>query len=241
MKTVYKGIKNSVKKGERLLAILIDPDKFQLKNTEKFIEKVNASIATHIFVGGSFVDNFKTEKLVVEIKRHTNLPVVLFPGDTNQITGEAQAILFMSLISGDNPDYLIAKQVEAVPLLKKLNLEIIPTGYILIENGRPTEVEKVTHTNPMAKNGIEKICNTAKAGEYLGMKLIYLEAGSGAVNPVNLKIIKFVKNDLNIPLLVGGGIRSRKQIEDTYQAGADLVILGTILEENESFFEELLN
>lgn len=239
MKDVYKNIAESARAKKRLLAILIDPDKFSLNNTKGFIGKVNDSMATHIFVGGSKVEDFQTEYLVEEIKKYTQLPVILFPGDTNQITAKADGILFLSLISGNNPDYLIKKHIDAVPLLKKSNLEIIPTGYILIQNGKVTMVEKVTRTNPLSKEDVKRICDTAKAGEYLGMQMIYLEAGSGATDAVSMEIISKVKDEVNIPLIVGGGIKSKGQIYDAYKAGADLVVIGTILEEDESFFDEI--
>lgn len=240
MTSIYDHIKIASKAGEKLLAVLMDPDKFPVENTQSFIEKVNRSKITHVFVGGSFVADFKTDLLISEIKKFTTLPIVLFPGDTNQISQKADAILFLSLISGNNAEYLINKQVEAVPFLKNSNLEIIPTGYILVQNGKVTSVEKVTHTNPLSKLDVQKICDTAKAGEYLGMRLIYLEAGSGASHAINCEIVKLVKTELEIPLLVGGGIRSKKQINDAFSAGADLVVIGTILEGDESFFDELM-
>ncbi|WP_417876514.1 geranylgeranylglyceryl/heptaprenylglyceryl phosphate synthase [Winogradskyella sediminis] len=237
--TIYKHI-NSVKaRGEKLLAVLIDPDKMKLNNISDFITKVHQSIATHIFVGGSEVDEGLTEMLVIALKKHTNLPVVLFPGDIIQITDKADGILFLSLISGRNPDYLIGKQVEAVSKLAKTDLEVIPTGYILIENGRETAVERVSKTKPIERKNINIIKDTAKAGELLGLKLIYLEAGSGATHAISSHIISEVKQLLRIPLIVGGGIRSKAEMESAYDAGADLVVIGTAFEEDESFFNEL--
>jgi len=239
MISIYQDILNSISKEEKLLAVLIDPDKMVIENTSDFIKKVNQSIATHIFVGGSTVDDFKTELLVLKIKKHTNLPVVLFPGDVTQITENADALLFLSLISGRNSDYLIGKHVEAVSRLREMSLEILPTGYILIESGKETAVEKVTATKPLARQEVQYIVNTAKAGELLGMKLIYLEAGSGAKQPVSESIISAVKRELQIPLIVGGGIRSKKQLDEAYNFGADLVVIGTAFEESESFFNKL--
>ena len=232
---IYKNIQ----KDNRQLAVLIDPDKFSVEKTAGFIKKVNTSIATHIFVGGSIVNDFITDILVEEIKKHTLLPIILFPGDVTQITKKADAILFLSLISGRNPAYLIGKHVEAVAKLRDTNLEIIPTGYILIESGKDTAVQQVTETQPMPENDIQNIVNTAKAGELLGMKLIYLEAGSGARFPVSEPIISKVKKEIGIPLLVGGGIRTLEQLENAYQWGADLVVIGTAFEEDELFFEAL--
>lgn len=237
--SVYANIQASILNTNKLLAVLIDPDKFIIENTQFFIEKVNASIATHIFVGGSIVEEHKTDNLVAEIKKFTNLPIVLFPGDVCQISDKADALLFLSLLSGRNAEYLIGKHVKAVSTLKKTNLEILPTGYLLIESGQETAVEKVTQTKPISRNNMQNIVDTAKAGELLGMKLIYLEAGSGASEPLPQAVISSVKKELKIPLIVGGGIRSKTQLEKAYSAGADLVVIGTAFEENERFFIEI--
>jgi len=239
MKKIYQNITTSIANDKKLLAILIDPDKMKSEAVSSFIAKVNKSVATHIFVGGSEVDKGVTETLVIEIKKHTELPVVLFPGDVIQITNRADAILFLSLISGRNPEYLIGKHVEAVSKLKDTSLEVIPTGYLLIENGKETSVKRVSKTKPIERSQIQKIIDTAKAGEFLGMKLIYLEAGSGATHPIEPEIISKVKEELDIPLIIGGGIRSSKELEKAYTSGADLVVIGTAFEEDESFFNEI--
>jgi len=236
---IYSNILKAISKREKLLAVLIDPDKMTIEMVSNFITKVNNSIATHIFVGGSTVEESATEKLVAEIKKHTTLPIVLFPGDVSQITNKADALLFLSLISGRNPDYLIGKHVASVSKLRKMHLEVLPTGYLLIENGKETAVQKVTNTKPMSLEHIQSIVDTAKAGELLGMKLIYIEAGSGALHPIPSEIIKRVKNELDIPLIVGGGIRTKEQLLLAYDSGADLVVIGTAIENDESFFEEL--
>ncbi|MWW24653.1 phosphoglycerol geranylgeranyltransferase [Algibacter lectus] len=235
MRHVYQNIQNNTKQ----LAVLIDPDKFLVENTVGFIEKVNQSIATHIFVGGSIVDLDVTDILVEEIKKHTQLPIVLFPGDVTQITEKADAILFLSLISGRNPEYLIGKHVEAVSKLRNTTLEVISTGYILIESGKETAVQQVTETLPLERSNIQKIVDTAKAAQLLGMKLIYLEAGSGARFPVLGTVISKVKQETELPLIVGGGIRNLDQLENAYASGADLVVIGTAFEEDELFFEAL--
>ena len=241
MKGIYSDILEAVTQQKKLLAVLIDPDKFRSENTKSFLKKINASVATHIFVGGSEVEDHITESLVAAIKKYTSLPIVLFPGDITQITNKADALLFLSLISGRNPDYLIDKHVQAVSKLKQTQLEIIPTGYILIENGKETAVQRVTRTQPMLKNNRKLIANTALAGEFLGMKLIYLEAGSGAIEAISNDIISAVKQEVSLPVIVGGGIRSKKQMDEAYRAGADMVVIGTAFEENESFFRELIN
>lgn len=237
--SIYQNILKSVAANEKLLAVLIDPDKFDLKKTEGFIVKLNQSVATHIFVGGSTVEAHVTEVLVYEIKKYTKLPVILFPGDVTQITNHADALLFLSLISGRNPEYLIGKHVASVSTLRTTTLEVISTGYILIENGKETAVQRVTETLPMPKNDVQNIVDTAKAGEFLGMKLVYLEAGSGAKEPITPEIISLVKQELEIPIIVGGGIKTVEQLNNAYNAGADMVAIGTAFEENEAFFKAI--
>ncbi|NQX86556.1 MAG: geranylgeranylglyceryl/heptaprenylglyceryl phosphate synthase [Flavobacteriaceae bacterium] len=237
MNAIYEHIKTS---NQNLLAVLVDPDKMRLSAIEAFMEKVNASIATHVFVGGSTVDEGVISSFVKAVKQYTRLPVLLFPGDVTQLTNHADALLFLALISGRNSEYLIEKQVQAVTKLRGMSLEVIPTGYMLIENGKETAVQRVSKTLPMKRNALDKIVDTAKAGELLGMKLIYLEAGSGALNPIDKALIAAVKEDLNIPLIVGGGIKNKAQLLETYKAGADLVVIGTAFEEDPNFFNELI-
>lgn len=238
MNTVYQHISIS---NQKLLAVLMDPDKMSLESIAGFIQKVNTTVATHIFVGGSTVDEGVISPFVKTIKQHTILPVILFPGDITQLTDNADALLYLSLISGRNPEYLIEKHVQSISKLRTMSLEVIPTGYMLIENGKETAVQRVSETQPMKRSDISKIVDTAKAGEFLGMQLIYLEAGSGALHPINKEIIKAVKQDLNIPLIVGGGIRNKTQLIDAYNAGADLIVIGTAFENDTTFFNELIN
>lgn len=237
--SIYQGILQSISKEKKLLAVLVDPDKFLVEDIARFFNKVNQSIATHIFVGGSTVKVEATEILVSEIKKHTQKPIVLFPGDVSQITNKADVLLFLSLISGRNSEYLIGKHIESVSKIETTNLEVIPTGYILIESGKETAVERVTKTKPMPRNSVKSIVDTAMAGKMLGMKLIYLEAGSGALNPISPEIIKSVKRKVKIPLIVGGGIKNYKQLEAAYDSGANLVVIGTAFEEDETFFNEI--
>lgn len=239
MARIYKDILGSLKKQEKLLAVLIDPDKMVLADLPKFVAKMHSSIATHVFVGGSDVDSNATSALVSVLRKHTELPIILFPGDITQITDTADALLFLSLISGRNPDYLIDKHVQAAAILKNSDLEIIPTAYILVENGKETSVQRVTQTQPMKRDNIEKTVDTAVAGQLLGHKLVYLEAGSGASDPVDLEMISAVKEALIIPLIVGGGIRTNEQLQAVYKAGANMVVIGTAFEEDETFFNAL--
>ncbi|MCF6224247.1 MAG: geranylgeranylglyceryl/heptaprenylglyceryl phosphate synthase [Flavobacteriaceae bacterium] len=240
MEKVYDKILYAKKKGKKLLAILLDPDKLELSQIAEAAKKLNNNKVDFIFVGGSTVKNGITDLFVKELKKSTIIPIVLFPGDYSQITKEAHAVLFLFLLSGRNPEYLIEQQIKSVPLLENTNLEVISTGYILIEGGVETAVQKVSNTQPIAQENIKKIVNTACAGMYLGNKLIYLEAGSGAKNVVNKAVIKEVSNKTNIPIIVGGGIRNQKQLEMAYKNGADLVVIGTAFEENNQVLNKIL-
>jgi phosphoglycerol geranylgeranyltransferase len=236
---IYQNILLAKNEGKKLLAVLIDPEKIDVKNIDSFFKKVHQSITTHIFVGGSTDQQNLTETIVSAIKKVTHLPVILFPGDVSQISKKADGILFLSLLSGRNPEYLISQQIKAAPILKNSTLEVLPTGYLLIDGETVTATQIVSNTKPIPQKNSELILNTALAGQFLGKKLMYLEAGSGAKVPVNANIITLIKNNLNIPLIVGGGIRSKTQLENTFNAGADLVVIGTAFENDEAFFEDL--
>jgi putative glycerol-1-phosphate prenyltransferase len=237
MKKIYQNILQAKSKNQKLLAILLDPDKLDLSSIDKLIFKINQSPATHIFVGGSSFNGNHLDEIIIRIKLKTHLPIILFPGNPSQISAQADGILFLQLLSGRNSDYLVEHQINAVPFLEKTNLEIISTGYILIESGAETAVERVSKTKPLAKNNSNYIAQTAKAGEMIGNKLIYLEAGSGAQSAVPLEIIKTVSERISLPIIVGGGIRSKTQIEDAFSAGADLVVIGTAFENDINFFD----
>lgn len=235
---IYNAIIQSKTENQKLLAILLDPDKIIWDNLGYLIEKIYQSPATHIFIGGSHVQNNILDELIIRLKEKISLPIVLFPGNPSQISANADAILFLSLISGRNPDYLIDHQVDAVPILKKTELEIISTGYMLIESGSETAVARVSNTKPLARNNCEYVMHTAQAGEMLGHKLIYLEAGSGAKQAVPFEMIKKVSNNIEIPLIVGGGIIDLQGIQKAYEAGADLVVIGTAFENDAEFFNK---
>jgi phosphoglycerol geranylgeranyltransferase len=235
MKNIYAEIVASHHKN--LLAILLDPDKLSVEKAIDLIQKINSTPTTHILVGGSSFEGSHLDELIATLKQNTNLPVVLFPGNPGQISNQADGLLFLTLLSGRNPDYLIEHQVNAVPFLKKTELEIISTGYILIESGHETAVQRVTKTQPLDRNNSDYVVQTAQAGELIGNKLIYLEAGSGAQLPVPLEMIQHVKQNITVPLIVGGGIRSQKEIDDAFQAGANMVVIGTAFENDSNFFE----
>jgi len=232
IKSILASIKNSSEKGEKLLAILLDPDKTSLGEIPAISNRIANLKANFIFVGGSFVENGITDNFVEKIKEYTQIPVVLFPGDYSQVTNKADALLFLSLLSGRNPEYLIEQQIKAVPFLKNSTLEIIPTGYILIDGGTNSSVLKVSKTTPIPQNNVDLAVSTAIAGMYKGKQLIYLEAGSGAKKPVSAELISEVKKNISIPLIVGGGIRSKEQLDIAYKNGADLIVIGTAFENN---------
>ena len=227
--SVYKDILDQVSSGRKLLAVLIDPDKFDMESTAIFLRGLPVQ-TTHIFVGGSQVMNGMTDELVNSIKLYTSKPVILFPGNVNQLTPAADAVLFLSLLSGNNSEYLIGQHVKAVPMLKEMDLEVIPTAYILIDGGHQSSVSRVTNTDPIPQRDISRIVNTAIAGQLMGKKMVYLEAGSGALEPVSSDTITAVKKELQIPLIVGGGIRTPGALQKAYDAGADLVVMGTAFE-----------
>ena len=230
--SILENIKKASTNNEKLLAILLDPDKSLIEEIPKIVHKIEKLKANYIFVGGSFVENGITEVFVKKIKEFTKIPIILFPGDYSQITNYADALLFLSLLSGRNPEYLIEQQIKSVPYLRNSTLEIIPTGYILIDGGTNSSVLKISKTTPIAQDNIELATSTAIAGMYKGKQLIYLEAGSGAKYPVSSKIIETVKKNISIPLIVGGGIRTKNDLNNAYNNGADLVVIGTAFENN---------
>ncbi|XWK78184.1 geranylgeranylglyceryl/heptaprenylglyceryl phosphate synthase [Kordia algicida OT-1] len=238
-KTIYDDIIQAKQNGQKLLAVLIDPDKIDINHIPEFFKKVHKSIVTHVFVGGSTDAERKMENVVAIIKQHTKLPVLIFPGSHEQITEMADGILFLSLLSGRNPKYLIEQQVQSVVKLINTSLEIIPTGYILIDGGIETAVQRVSETQPISQKNHAEILHTALAGQFSGKKLVYLEAGSGAQKAIKPEIIQEVSTKLQIPLIVGGGIRSKNQLNVAFNAGADLIVIGTAFEQNEAFLNEL--
>ena len=232
--TLYKYLKKQKQNQRKMWAILLDPDKVDLKNFEQLSKRIQNANPDLLLVGGSFLSEQKLDKLVKKLKKHCELPVVLFPGSPAQITSHADAMLLLSLISGRNAEYLIGKHVESAPILYQSGLEVIPTGYMLIENGRSTSVEYISNTKPIPRNKTDIALATALAGEMLGMKMLYLEAGSGAQKPVPLKMISAVSKHSRLPIIVGGGIKTKTRMLKAWAAGADLVIVGTAFE-NDGF------
>lgn len=236
--SIYTSILSAAKQ-KQLLAILLDPDKINIATALPLINKINQSPIDYIFVGGSTVTAGDTQVLVTFLKQHTQKPIILFPGDASQLCADADALLFLTLLSGRNPKYLIEQHIEAVPFLEKHQLESISTGYILIDGDKNTATMQVTNTQPIAVTDVEFIRKTAKAGELLGNKFIYLEAGSGAKTPVPQNVIKAVQETVTIPIIVGGGMRNATQIQDAFNAKATIVVIGTAFEEDIHFFDQL--
>ena len=233
---IYPEILLAKAQKRKLIALLLDPEKLVVSSVKELFLKINSTKLTHIFIGGSTFNGDHLDELITAIKGHSKLPILLFPGDYKQISAKADGILFLSLLSGRNSDYLIEHQVNAIPFLQKTNLEVIPTAYLLIESGTETAVERVSQTKPLDRTNIEYVCQTAKAGEFMGNKLVYLEAGSGAKNSVPLEMINQVSTSIQLPLIVGGGIRSLTQIQNIFDAGADMVVIRTAFENNTDFF-----
>ncbi len=230
--SVFDSIFRVVKNKGACYAILIDPDN---KNDELIVsqtEMANCSDVDAIFVGGSLMMDGRANQRVKIIKELSNVPVILFPGGANQITSDYDAILFLSLLSGRNPHYLIGEQVISAPIIKDLGLEAIPTGYILLDGGIVTSVEFMSGTRPIPMDKKDIVASHALAGQYLGMKSIYLEVGSGAKNHVKSGIIEHVSKFISIPIIVGGGISSPEIAAKMVKAGASIVVVGTAIEKN---------
>ncbi|HEY9124688.1 MAG TPA: geranylgeranylglyceryl/heptaprenylglyceryl phosphate synthase [Bacteroidales bacterium] len=215
------------------VAVLVDPEKANAQSISKIVEQCKKCKIDAIFIGGSLVSE-NPEQLISTIHQLTDIPVVLFPGSIIQISNNADAILLLSLISGRNPEYLIGNHVLAAKSLYNSNLQIIPTGYILIDGGNVTSVQYISNTTPIPANKPELVVATAIAGKLLGLKAIYLEAGSGANKPVSPEIISEVKKNIDIPIIVGGGIKTHAQFTEAANAGANLIVIGNSLESNPS-------
>jgi phosphoglycerol geranylgeranyltransferase len=229
---IYKKILEVIQKRGAAFFILLDPDKLPKGKVKDLIKKSEKAGVDGFLIGSSLLLSSKFEDIVRETKKNTKLPVVIFPGNANQVSKYADAILFLSLISGRNPHLLIGEQVKAAPLIKEYDLEAIPTGYILIQSGKPTSVQFMSDTQPIPNDKPDIVKAHALAAQYLGMKFVFLEAGSGAENPVLDSIVKEVKHFIDIRIIVGGGIRTPQQAKSKVRNGADVVIIGNALEKS---------
>lgn len=229
-KNLLKKLQTAKSNSQKLFAVLIDPDKTdvdQIPNKKIFFEKENIDL---LLVGGSLMSQPAIGPFVKALKQAFEQEVFLFPGSPVQFTPEADGILFLSLISGRNPDLLIGRHVEIAPVLKASSCQILPTGYMLVNDGRPTSASYMSNTLPIPSRKGDIACATAQAGELLGLQCIYMDAGSGADAHIPLETISRVAQGIDIPLIVGGGIRTQEEREAVWAAGADMVVVGTALE-----------
>jgi putative glycerol-1-phosphate prenyltransferase len=230
---IYQQLQENQLKNLKQLAVLLDPDSIESENElVKILSLCSIAKVDLILVGGSLITNGFWDRSIEIIKDQTNIPLLLFPGNIMQTHPKADAILFLSMISCRNPDLLIGKHVLAAPLLKKSGIEIIPTAYMIVDGGNLTSVMYMSNTTPLPHDKNNIAACTAMAGEMLGLKLTYMDAGSGALNPISSSMIAEVKNQINGPLFIGGGIRTQEQAIATCEAGADVVVVGNAFEKN---------
>jgi phosphoglycerol geranylgeranyltransferase len=237
--SIYSTILESVAAKRKQLAVLVDPDKLLINEIAELAKVAAEARVDYFFVGGSLLINNQLDLCVKALKENTQIPVILFPGNTMQMSWKADGILFLSLISGRNAEMLIGRHVISAPYIKMSPLEVISCGYMLIESGKQTAVQYMSNTSPIPSDKNDIAICTALAGEMLGLKLIYLEAGSGANESVPQSMIELVKGSLTIPLIVGGGIRSAARAIDICKAGADLLVVGTAFEKDPALIREI--
>jgi phosphoglycerol geranylgeranyltransferase len=235
---VYQSLELRKKKGQKSFAILIDPDKAG-ESLDKVIELAVASKADYFFVGGSLVVSDHLHDCILQIKKHTDIPVLLFPGSPSQVSKHADALLYLSLISGRNADLLIGQHVVSAPFVRRSGLEIISTGYMVIDGGAPTTVSYISNAAPIPADKEDIAFCTAMAGEMLGMKLIYMDAGSGARKAISEEMIQAVASRISVPLIVGGGIRDAEKAYRNCKAGADVIVIGNAIEKDPSLIKEM--
>jgi putative glycerol-1-phosphate prenyltransferase len=227
----YNYLQETIEKKGAGLLILIDPDKTTPEKLIKFLRNGFKNSIDAFLVGGSLITKGDIEKIIATIKKETTVPVIIFPGSVNQVYPDADAILYLSLISGRNAEQLIGKHVIAAPMIKKYNIEPISTGYMIIESGSYTSAEYMSNSKPIPRNKPEIAAATALAAQYIGMNFIYLEAGSGAKNSVPAEMIKCVSETVDIPIIVGGGIKEPSDAKEKIIAGAKLIVIGNCFED----------
>lgn len=237
--TIYKCVENiygkileAKQKRQKKFVVLIDPDKLKLGHIDQLLQLAIDAKVDYFFVGGSLIINNMLDEVLSKIRKNCDIPLILFPGNSFQLSYRADAILFLSLISGRNAELLIGKHVVAAPFLKVSPLEIISTGYLLIDGGKTTTVQYMSNTVPIPADKTDIAMTTALAGEMLGMKMIYMDAGSGALHPISTEMIEHVSEVLSVPLIIGGGISDPKKVYDNMMAGADLVVVGNAIEKD---------
>ena len=238
---IYNNIIKNKKANKKSFALLIDPDKQNKKQLISIIEKANHSKTDYFFVGGSLLTHDSLDACINTIKEYSNIPVILFPGNAMQVNEKADAILFLSLISGRNAEMLIGKQVITAPILKQSSLEVLPTGYMLIDSGKPTTVSYMSNTTPIPADKDAVAACTAMAGEMLGLQLIFMDGGSGAKKPISEQMITAVSKSVDAPLIIGGGISNGEKAIANCKAGADILVVGNAIEKDENLIAEIAN
>jgi phosphoglycerol geranylgeranyltransferase len=231
--SVLKTLRERRRLGKKAIAVLVDPDK--VEDPSRLLQLINLAsenCVDYFFVGGSLVTTTNLTEVVKKIKENVTIPVVLFTGNSMQIEPSADALLFLSLISGRNPELLIGQHVIAAPIIRNTRLEVIPTGYLLINSGRITSVAYISNTTPIPDDKYSLASCTAMAGEMLGLQMIYLDAGSGAEKEISTKMIAGVRKAISVPLIVGGGINTSQKAFAALEAGADMIVIGNALEKD---------
>ncbi len=239
MHAIYYSLTERKRQGKKSFAVLVDPDKVNDSSMEQLIELAVEAKVDYFLVGGSLVISNYIDECVQLIKKRCNIPVVLFPGSPSQVSRYADALLYLSLISGRNPELLIGQHVVSAPVVKQSGLEIMPTGYMVIDGGAPTTVSYISNAAPLPSDKNEIAMCTAMAGEMLGMKLIYMDAGSGAKRAISESMIEKVSSVIDVPLIIGGGIRDAEKAYLNCKAGADLIVVGNAIEKDTSLIKEI--
>lgn len=237
--TIYHSLSEKKKQGKKSFAVLIDPDKVNNSVLDELIDLSVTAKVDYLLVGGSLVISNHLDECVQHIKQHCSIPVILFPGSPSQVSKYADALLYLSLISGRNPELLIGQHVVSAPFVKKSGLEIMPTGYIVVDGGAPTTVSYISNAAPVPADKNEIAMCTAMAGEMLGMKLIYMDAGSGAKRAITESMIEAVAKHIEVPLIVGGGIIEPEKAYLNCKAGADVIVVGNAIEKDASLIKEM--
>lgn len=236
---IHTSLTEKKQKAQKSFAVLIDPDGVDTSSLYNLIDVcVNAKV-DYFFVGGSLVLSHHLDEVIQQIKAASNIPVVLFPGSPSQVSKYADALLYLSLISGRNPELLIGQHVVSAPFVKNSGLEIIPTGYIVVDGGAPTTVSYISNAAPVPSDKNDIAVCTAMAGEMLGMKLIYMDAGSGAKTPITETMIHAVSKNVDVPVIVGGGITDPEKAYLNCKAGADVIVIGNAIEKDTSLIDEV--
>ena len=236
---IYNSLTDKKTKGQKSFAVLIDPDKVNMEKVDDLVRLAVDAKVDYLLVGGSLIISNQLDEVVTQIKKQTDIPIILFPGSPSQISKYADGLLYLSLISGRNAELLIGQHVISAPFVKETGLEIISTGYMVIDGGVPTTVSYISNALPIPSDKNEIAMCTAMAGEMLGMKLIYLDAGSGAKKSVTESMIEVVSRKIEVPLVVGGGINTPEKAYRNCKAGADLIVVGNAIEKDSSLIREM--